>query len=76
MSNNTNIAIDIEAERMGVIYKAGDKKSLEQAIKKIINNPNEYQIMQQNCRRWAKNHDFLNYCSQLYNVIHSKFNEK
>lgn len=69
MSDNTNISVDIEALKIGKIYKSGDKEDLEEKLKFFIQNPNYIKEYGQRAREYALKHSYLDYCKQLQNFI-------
>lgn len=69
MSNNTNIGIDIEAMQMGYCYSAGDYEDFKRKLKMLISDEARFETMKSNCRKWALENSYKNYCRKLYKEI-------
>lgn len=69
MSDNTNIGIDIEAMQMGICYSAGNYEDFKQKLKMLISDEAKFETMKTNCRKWALENSYENYCRTLYKEI-------
>lgn len=69
ISDNSNISIDIEAEGLGLYYKAGNKESLMSILEYMRNNPDFLEDCGRNARRYAEIHSYQAYCEQLFSYI-------
>lgn len=71
MSNNTNISVDIERLRIGLIYEAGNMTDFEQKVKYMVEHPDYMHECAINARKYAESHDYLKYCKHLEEIIMS-----
>lgn len=69
MSDNTNIGIDIEALQMGYCYSTGNYEDFKQKLKMLISDESRFEMMKTNCRKWALENSYENYCRKLYKEI-------
>lgn len=69
MSDNTNIEVDIEKLKIGLLYKAGDLADLIDKINFFKNNPHLINEYSKNARKYAESHSYIHYCQDLYNSI-------
>lgn len=69
LSDNTNIGVNVEEERMGYIYEAGNRESMKKQLSNLISNENDYHIMSSNCLSYGRRYDYLAYCNKLLKEI-------
>lgn len=65
MSDNTNISVDIEALRIGKVYRAGDKEDMKRQLSFFAEHPDKIKEYGHNARKYAEQHTYLDYCKQL-----------
>lgn len=65
MSDNTNISVDIEALRIGKVYRAGDKEDMKRQLSFFAEHPEKIKEYGGNARKYAERHTYLDYCKQL-----------
>ena len=69
MSDNTNISVDIEGNKMGLLYKAGDEADLKEKLSFLASNPDLTREYGRNARKYAEEHSYRHYCEELYRMI-------
>lgn len=69
MSDNTNISVDIEKLKIGLIYKAGDESDFINKIMYMIEHPDYMKECSINARNYAENHSYNEYCQTLEKLI-------
>ena len=71
MSDNTNISFDIEQEGFGLYYKADDLSDLKEKMQYMISHPHELEVMGKKAKMFAEQHDYLEYCRKLFDIVKS-----
>lgn len=69
MSDNTNISVDIDALRIGLTYKAGDKEDFKRKVSYMVAHRDFMKECGQNARRYALSHSYERYCRQLLSAL-------
>lgn len=69
MSDNTNISVDVEGNKMGLLYKAGDDEDLKEKILFLSSHPELTREYGRNARKYAEEHSYQHYCEKLYQMI-------
>ena len=69
MSDNTNISVDVEGNKMGLLYKAGDEEDLKEKILFLSSHPELTREYGRNARKYAEKHSYQHYCEKLYQLI-------
>lgn len=69
MSDNTNISVDIDALRIGLTYKAGDKEDFERQVTYMVEHPAFMDECGRNARQYALAHSYEHYCRQLLSAM-------
>ncbi len=74
IADNSNIGIDFALLNIGIQYKHGNIKDLEEKLIFLKNNMDLYLQMSKNARNYAEKYSYENYCKNLYGIIHENMN--
>ena len=70
MSDNTLIGIDVEAQGLGLLYKAGDESDFrEKAARLLALDDTQYAAMAARCRAFAAAHDYRKWSARLARLL-------
>lgn len=70
MSDNTLIGIDVEAEGLGLCYKAGDEADFhEKASRLLALDETQYAAMAERCRAFAATHDYRKWSARIAQLL-------
>lgn len=69
ISDNANIGIDVEKEKIGFVYEAGNLTSLIDILEYIKSHPKDIVSYGQNARQYAESHSYVDYCNSMWNYI-------